>query len=72
MGKYVVGPQGSRGVICDGKRSENFTADRTPLFTVESTSVKNLVKYFLALGRSERCPKGNEFGKQRFPRGSAL
>ena len=63
---------GSRGVICDGKRSENFIADRTPLFTVESTSVTNLVKYFPTLGGNERCPKGNEFGKRRFPRGSAL
>ena len=63
---------GSRGVICDGKRSENFTAYPTPLFTVESPSVTNLIKYFLALGGNERCPKGNEFGKRRFPRGSAL
>ena len=76
--KFQRRTTGRRGVICDGKWSENFTADRTAdLITVESTmnltyqtvmrSCYKPVKMFLMLGGNERRPKGDAFGKRRFP-----
>ena len=59
------------------KRKFYSRSHESPLFTVESTmnltyqtvmpSCYNLVKYYLILVGNECRPKGNAFGKRRFP-----